>query len=228
MNVKCFLPCRKGSERVPYKNIKPFGKFKNGLIEIKLNQLLKAELIDEVVLSTNDELILNYAQTLQNTKLRIHKRDDMLCSSNTSTDELIGHALDLISDATILWTHVTSPFVNELDYDKLIQRYFECLDEGYDSLMTTTLIHSFLWDGVKPINYDPNKEKWPRTQTIKPLHEVNSAAFLNHAENYKEVGDRIGKKPFLYPLDKVKSYEIDWQEDFMIAECIYNSGIMKV
>lgn len=53
--VTCFLPCRQGSQRVPNKNIKPFAGFEFGLIEVKLNQLLKATLVDEVVLSTSQQ-----------------------------------------------------------------------------------------------------------------------------------------------------------------------------
>lgn len=65
MSVSCFLPCRKGSERVLRKNIKPFGGYEFGLIQIKLAQLLACEALDEVVLSTNDDDIIAYAQTLE-------------------------------------------------------------------------------------------------------------------------------------------------------------------
>lgn len=220
MNIKCFLPCRKGSERVPQKNIKPFAGYSHGLIEIKLKQLLSANYIDEIFLSTNDENILEYAKSLKNNKLHIHKRLDVLADSSTSTDELVAHALDLIPDSHILWTHVTSPFITAQDYDTIISRYILALEEGYDSLMTTTLIHGFLWNAYQPINYNRNIEKWPRTQTLEPIHEVNSAIFLNHSLNYNKFQDRIGKNPLLYPLDKIKSFDIDWQDDFAIAECI--------
>lgn len=116
MSVYAFLPCRKGSERVPKKNIKPFGQFESGLVELKLKQLLDCSAIDKVILSTNDEEILDYAGTITHQKLVIHKRDDSLCSSSTSTDELISHALSLVPDGHILWTHVTSPFINSEQY----------------------------------------------------------------------------------------------------------------
>lgn len=224
MSVTCFLPCRKGSERVPRKNIKPFADYGHGLIEIKLKQLLSAKKIDEVVLSTNDDEILEYAASLKNNKIRLHKRTDLLSSSSTSTDELIAHAVELIPDSHILWTHVTSPFVTSEDYDVIIEKYFSVLEDGYDSLMTTTLIHGFLWDEQGPINYDRTKEKWPRTQTLSALHEINSAAFISSSESYIRLDDRIGVAPFLYALEKVKSFDIDWAEDFELAEIIARSG----
>jgi CMP-N-acetylneuraminic acid synthetase len=228
MSVYAFLPCRAGSERVPQKNIKPFGQFTNGLVELKLKQLLACSSIDKVILSTNDEEILTYAATITNDKLIVHRRDDALCSSSTSTDELVAHALSLIPEGHILWTHVTSPFISSEQYELIINSYFERLEVGYDSLMTTSLIHGFLWGVDGPINYDRSVEKWPRTQTIEAIHEVNSAVFLNSAENYALFNDRIGKAPFLYPLNKIIAHDIDWPEDFIIAEAIEANGLAKL
>lgn len=228
MAVKAFLPCRKGSERVPRKNIKPFAGYSNGLLELKLRQLLQVKGIDEVVLSTNDEDILAYAETIDCNKLTIHRRADALCTSATSTDELMAHVVDLIPEGHILWTHVTSPFVNAACYDQMIDRYFEQLEQGYDSLMSTTLIRSFLWNESGPINYDRAVEKWPRTQTLPAVHEVNSAAFINSAENYRQYGDRIGQKPYLYALESMVAHDIDWEPDFVLAESIAQTGLVDL
>lgn len=218
--ITCFLPCRQGSERVPRKNIKPFANYKSGLIELKLMQLSRAASIDEVILSTNDSDIINFASTLSIPKLRIHHRDEGLSSSNTSTDALVAHARELIPEGEILWTHVTSPFITEVHYDAIVKCYREKLKEGYDSLMTTTVVYGFLWQDGKPINYDRVVEKWPRTQTLRPIHEVNSGVFLASSDIYKNNNDRIGQRPYLYEMDKVTSYDVDWPEDFMIAEII--------
>lgn len=228
MNIIAFLPCRKGSQRVPNKNIRPFGNFEFGLIEIKLMQLIDTKSISQIILSTNDDEIIEFAKSLKNTKIVIHKRDESLSSSETSTDDLITHALDLIPDSHILWTHVTSPFINTELYENIIKSYADELANGCDSLMTTSLIHGFLWDDNGPINYDRTKEKWPRTQTIKPLHEINSGVFINSSNNYRKLKDRIGKQPYLYTLDKIQGFDIDWQEDFIIAESILNAKIGKI
>lgn len=225
--VSIFLPCRKGSERVPKKNIKPFSDFENGLIAIKLDQLVQVEAVSNIVLSTNDEEILEYAQVLNHPKIQTHKRRESLSSNKTSTDQLVGHALELIPEGHILWTHVTSPFLNAQVYKEIIKTYFNKLDQGYDSLMTTNLIHSFLWNESAPINYDRALEKWPRTQTLEPIHEINSGVFLASANIYRELQDRIGEKPYLYPLDKIQGFDIDLEDDFKIAEAIMQSGIAK-
>ncbi|MET3655508.1 acylneuraminate cytidylyltransferase family protein [Sporosarcina psychrophila] len=228
MKITCFLPCRKGSERVKNKNIRPFSSYSNGLIEIKLKQLSEVEEIDKIILSTNDEEIINYAELSGIKNLIIHRREEDLASSQTSTDDLITHARTLINDGHILWTHVTSPFLNSDAYKKIILSYKESLEKGYDSLMTTSLIQSFVWGENGPINYDRSVEKWPRTQTLPPLHEVNSAVFLSSADIYSKNEDRIGNVPKLYPLDKIEGMDIDWPEDFDIAECLLNGKLANI
>lgn len=228
MSINVFLPCRKGSQRVPKKNIKEFAGFKNGLIEIKLKQLLECKKIDKIYLSTNDEEILEYTESLNQNRIVLHKRAEYLSSSETSTDELVSHVLELIPDGEVLWTHVTSPFLNANAYDDIIKKYQEVKKQGFDSLMTTNLIHGFLWNKKEPINYDRTKEKWPRTQTIEPLHEINSAVFLADTEIYRNLNDRIGNNPYLYQLDKIKGFDIDWEDDFKIAEAILTSGVAKI
>ena len=224
--ISCFLPCRKGSERVLKKNIKPFASYSFGLVEVKLKQLLQVKSIDEIFLTTNDDEILDYAVGLCESRITLHKRSEELSSSQTSTDMLIGHALDLIDEGHILWTHVTSPFLNAGLYEEIINRYKQVLSNGYDSLMTTTELYSFLWKNGKPLNYDRTIEKWPRTQTLEAIHEVNSGAFLASVDIYKNLNDRVGSNPFLYPLNKLNSHDIDWPEDFIVAECMAEKGLV--
>jgi CMP-N-acetylneuraminic acid synthetase len=227
-SITAFLPCRKGSERVPRKNIRPFGPFDHGLVEIKIRHLLACTAIDQVVLSTNDDEIIEYAQSLNAPRLTIHRRAEHLSSSATSTDDLVGHARDLVISGHILWTHVTSPFLTADLYDQIITAYRHALTEGYDSLMTTTLLQAFLWNEDGPLTYDRSVEKWPRTQTITPVHEVNSAVFLAPTEVYSRHHDRIGTRPRFYPLNRLKAFDIDWEEDFVIAEQMLLKGVALV
>ena len=106
--VVAFLPCRSGSERVPQKNIRKFCQYSNGLLEIKLKQLIDSKYVTKILLSTNDDKVINYAASLDHQDISIHKRDDLLSLSSTATDDLIPHVAELIPNNHILWTHVTS------------------------------------------------------------------------------------------------------------------------
>lgn len=213
---------------MPRKNIKSFAAVENGLIEIKLRQLLDAKEIDQIILSTNDQAILDYANPLSGDKLTLHRRAEELASSATSTDELVAHAFDLVPEGHILWTHVTSPFITAAHYDEIIRTYRTKLAAGYDSLMTTTEIHGFLWQDGQPLNYNRTVEKWPRTQTLEPVHEVNSGVFLAPAAVYRDLDDRIGDTPHLYAIDKLVSHDIDWPEDFVVGETMLEKGLVQI
>ena len=223
-----FLPCRKGSQRIKEKNIKPILDFKMGLVEIKLSQLLKVEKIKKIFLSTDDIQIINFARRLENKKIIIDIRPEHLCSNDTSTDLLINYVAEKFEEKNILWTHVTSPFINSELYQLFIEKYFEVIHYNNDSLMTVTKIQKFLWDDKGPLSYTLDKEKWPRTQTLKPLYEINSGAFIAHSNIYKNFKNRIGISPFLYEIDQLTAFDIDWPEDWIIAETLMSNNIKKV
>ena len=61
-----------------------------------------------------------------------------------------------------------------------------------------------------------------------PVHEVNSGAFIAPSTMYRELNDRIGVRPYLYTMNKLKSHDIDWQEDFIIAETLLEKGLVEV
>lgn len=216
--MRVFLPCRKGSERVPQKNVRPFGGEPHGLLGIKLTQLLLIHAIDEIVLSSNDEDVFRIAEHYSDKRIRVDHRPDALASSSTSTDALIEYVPSIIDSGDVLWTHVTSPFCDASVYEACIHAYYERQKDGFDSLMSVTELRTFIWDESGPVNYNPEKEKWPRTQTLKPLYEVNSALFIAPIETYRDRHDRIGARPYLYTLGARESFDVDWPEDFELAE----------
>ena len=222
MNVNVFLPCRAGSERVKDKNTRPFAGCRGGLVELKLEQLLACDFIRSICVSTNDPKVIVTTQKFTDSRIRIDRRPDVLCSSHASTDDLVAYAARLFAeDSTILWTHVTSPFVDVGVYRDAVLAYQEKLGEGYDSLMSVSELRTFVWDGQGPLNYDRTVEKWPRTQTLPVLYEINSAVFINSQRNYLTYGDRIGRRPFLYTLDQWSALDVDWEDDFLLGEQVY-------
>lgn len=216
-----FLPCRKGSQRVPNKNTRPFAGIEGGLLRIKLEQLLACKKIDKIYLSSDDEVVLNIGREMHDDRIVIDKRPDYLCQSSTSTDDVVKYVPELIKeDATIIWTHVTSPFLKAETYDDMIETYYKNEPE-YDSLMSVNELRTFIWDKDGAVNYDREVEKWPRTQTLEPWYEINSGVFIADRSIYAQLQDRVGKHPFLYPTSKMESYDIDWPEDFEVAEKLY-------
>ena len=151
--INVFLPMRAGSERVPNKNTKTFSGIKGGLCKIKLEQLIKCNLIDTILVSTNDPEVVKIANTFNSKKIKVIIRPNELASSSASTDDLIKYVPGVMPDGHILWTHVTSPFISSEVYGQIIERYLEKL-EDFDSLMTVTKLQKFIWKDSEPVNYN--------------------------------------------------------------------------
>lgn len=224
--ISVFLPTRAGSERVKNKNTRDFAGVKGGLLSIKLDQLLSLSKVKEVVLSTNDEVSIAVAHKhLTNTKLKLIRRPDHLAQSQTNLTDLVNYVPSICNNEHILWTHVTSPLVIAEDYEQAIDLYFENINQGYDSLMSVKEIQNYIWSesGNKVLNRkEGDLKKWPRTQDLEKIFEVNSAIFIASKKIYKEEQDRIGLRPYLLKHSSLQSVDVDWEEDFKIAEKLFS------
>ena len=229
-----FLPVRGGSKRILSKNTRPFADVPDGLLGIKIRQLLKSTRIEEVVLSTNDENAVSIAAGIDTSssdvKLRIVRRPEHLCLDTTNLQDVIEYVPSVTSAPHILWGHVTTPFADEEVYDKAIDTYIGGIGKGFDSLLSVLSFQNFLIDpsSGKLLNQveKPAAEaelRWPRTQDLKLLYEVNHAVFLASRTIYETTHDRIGSNPSYFEMNGVQSFDIDWQDDFTMAEALYRN-----
>jgi len=46
---------------------------------------------------------------------------------------------------------------------------------------------------------------------------------LSSLDNYQLLNDRIGTNPYMYIQEGVKSFDIDWPEQFEMAENLFSS-----
>ncbi len=221
MKIKAFLPCRSGSQRVKNKNIRKFAYYSFGLFQLKIEQLIKVNLLNEIIVSTDDIKIINFLKKKKYKKVKYIIRPKKLALSSTRTDDLIAYAAKLFDKTDhILWTHVTSPLFGTNDYNKAIDLYVKCR-RTYDTLIGSNDVQEFIFNKRKPINYNYREIFWPNTQDLKKLYKINNTIFLTSAYNYKKKGNRIGTKLFFYNIKKIKSIDVDNFEDFKIAEKLY-------
>jgi len=221
--VAFFLPTRKGSERVINKNTKPFAGIEGGLVENKVKQLLETKLIDEIIFSSNDETCIEVAEKYKDSRLRIIERPTELCLSTTNLQNLICYVPTVTNADHILWGHVTTPLCGSQQYDECIKFYMEKLNDGFDSLVGVTELKNFILNKDGKLINNTTGIPWPRTQDLEPLYPINHTIFLAKREVYTEHKNRIGQKPILYIMDELHSFDIDWPNDFMIAEVMYKN-----
>lgn len=221
--VSFYLPTRKGSERVINKNTRPFAGIEGGLVENKVRQLLDTKLIDEIIFSSNDETCMSVAEKFRDSRLKIIERPNELCLSSTNLQDLICYVPTVTDAEHILWGHVTTPLCGADQYDAGIKLYFDKLDEGYDSLVGVTELKNFLLNREGKLINNTTNIPWPRTQDLEALYSINHTMFLAKREVYTEQKNRIGKKPMLHIMDELHSFDIDWPDDFTIAEIMYKN-----
>lgn len=227
MSRVLFLPCRRGSERVPEKNTRPFAGHPGGLLGVKLDQLERLDAVDVVLVDSNDPRVLERATARRATwagraALEVRERPDHLGCSDTTTDQLIAYALDVAGAADELaWTHVTSPLCDADTYARGLAAFDARDRERHDSLMAVHPIRSFVWSDSGPLNYRREPIRWPRTQDLAPVHDVCSALFVVPITLGRALGDRIGHAPLLFPLAAVQAIDVDWEDDFRLAELLF-------
>lgn len=226
--IAFFLPTRKGSERIKNKNTRPFAGIEGGLVENKLEQLLAIKLIDEIIFSSDDEVSIAIAQKYKDDRrLKIIPRPEELCLSSTNLQDLICYVPTITCAEHILWGHVTTPLVGAEQYDEGIRLYLDNLDKGYDSLVGVKELKNFLLDKTGKLINNTANIPWPRTQDLVPLYEINHTIFLAKREVYTEQKNRIGSKPMLHVMDEIHGFDIDWPDDFVIAEMLYKNLYKK-
>lgn len=215
-----FIPARAGSERVKNKNTRPFAGFGGGLLELKLRQLIKVEMLDEIIVSSNDPVVLDYAHRFASnidSRVKPLERPDEYGVSSTSMERfIVDYIANLRVTGTIMWTHVTHPFVTGTLYREAIAAYEKAAAEGYDSLVSATKLQKFLWRDGKPFNYDNSTEKWPRSQDLVPVWEINHAIYIMPFNVMRENADRISSKSFFFPMEESASMDIDWEDQYQL------------
>ena len=219
--IAFYLPTRKGSERVKNKNTRNFAGIEGGLVENKLNQLLATKFIDEIIFSSNDDTCITVAEKYKDNRLKIIERPTELCLSSTNLQDLICYVPTITDADHILWGHVTTPLCGADQYDASIKLYLEKLDEGYDSLVGVTELKNFLLNKEGKLINNTTDIPLPRTQDLEALYLINHTMFLAGREVYIEQKNRIGQKPLLHVMDEIHSFDIDWPDDFIIAELMY-------
>lgn len=217
-----FIPCRAGSERVINKNTRPFGGFGSGLLELKLMQMAQVKRLERIIVSSNDPQVLEYAARFaarHDPRVEPLPRPDEYGSNTTSMGEFIrAYIAHLRQEGVLVWTHVTHPFATSAVYDRALDAYEQKVAEGFDCLISATKLQRFLWRDGKPFNYDNSVEKWPRSQDIEPVFELNHAIYVIPFAVMRAVGDRVGNRPYFFPMEESEVMDIDWEDQFHLLD----------
>ncbi len=133
------IPARGGSQGVPGKNVAPVGG--QPLVARAVHAARRAELVDRVIVSTDDPLVADAARAAG---AEIVARPAELSGDAASSESAVLHALDVAApDAQVaLLVQCTSPFLTAADLDAVAA---PVLAGQADCAFTAAPSHGFLW-----------------------------------------------------------------------------------
>ncbi len=112
----------------------------------------------------------------------------------------------------------------------VVNETFELVDKvasgEYDSAFCAESLRTFMWQDGKPINFDP--DHFPRTQDLPLIYGETSIAYVFTKESFKKHNRRLGSHPYIKEVNKIEAMDIDYLEDFDIANAVYKEVIKKV
>ena len=209
--VTAVVAVRKGSQRVPNKNIKPFGD--TTLLDLKLQTLLKVSNIDEIIVNSDcDEMIeigKSYGVTTK-------KREEYFASSEASNSEFHGHIGETTDTDYIFLAPVCSPFISSEKHEEAINQF---MNSDCDSLTSTSLVKGHLWLDGKPINYD--LDNVPNSQDLPDIEMINYGITIVDKNTMKNKSRVIGDNPDFIILNEYEGVDINTPFEFQTAEIIY-------
>lgn len=211
MKIVAVVPMKLNNKRLPNKNTKEFTNGKPLCCYI-LNTLLKIKNIDEVYVYCSNPDIKEFLPE----GVIYLKRDSSLDLDSTSINEVLSaFSKDVKADIYVM-SHTTAPFIKPESIEAGIQAV---LGGEYDSAFAAKKMQDFIWKDGMPFNYDLNNI--PRTQDLPALY-VETSGFYIYKSLIIEKNRRIGEKPYIVEVGEIESVDIDENEDFVIADALYN------
>ena len=209
--ITAIVPARKEKDRLEDKNILPFGD--SNLLIHKLRQLRQIPQLDHIIVTSEDDEILQLASDFGVTAL---KRPDIYADRRTPFGEFVEYICNQVPGKHILWACVTSPFVDSDLYENAIEKYKQALNEGYDSLISVQRLKRFIVDANGSVNFRRGL-RHKNSEDLPLLYLYTNGIVLAPREKMIEWKYNWGHIPYMLEVDKKTGLDISDEYDYYIA-----------
>jgi len=154
-------------------------------------------------------------------KIILYNRPLNLRGDDVSTNLLFMNVINELNlDADVYFqTHTTNPLLSIKTINDAVDTYIENKDK-YDTLFSVKTHHTRFYDkDGNDMNH--NRFKLIPTQDLDPIYEENSCIYLFTKESLSKYNARISENAYLFKMSDIESSDIDWPEDFKIAETLH-------
>jgi CMP-N-acetylneuraminic acid synthetase/regulator of RNase E activity RraA len=210
MKVVAFLPAKGSSSRIESKNMKLLdGK---PLFLHTLQKLVDSNLFDEVYLDTESDDVISAASEVD---CRILRRDKALADNKTDGNKMFLNEVNHVDSDIYVQILCTSPFIK-------IETIKEGIDQlkssdKYDSAVLVRKERLYTWTDHAP-NYDINAI--PNSVDIGDTVIETMGLYIVKREAALESQRRIGNHPAFLEASALEAIDVNWPEDFHLAELI--------
>jgi N-acylneuraminate cytidylyltransferase len=214
------IPARGGSKGVPGKNLRRVGGVP--LVVRAVHACQAAELVDEVVVSTDDDQI---ASVVAAAGARVVRRPADLAGDTATSESALLHALDALAGAAaapdvLLFVQCTSPFLDPADLDAGVALV---ASGTVDCAFAAVETYEFLWrrDGAgqaRGVNHDPGSR--PRRQDREPDWRETGAFYALDVPGFRRAGHRFFGRTAVVPVPEHSALEIDSPVELAMAEAL--------
>lgn len=207
MKIVSFIPIKLNNQRLPGKNTMLLDG--RPMCDYLFQTIKDIDEIDEKYVYCSDESIKPYIPD----GISFLKRDKSLDGFEVKGLQIINAFVNDVDADIYVLAHVTQPFIKR---DSIVKSVQKVKSGEYDSAFSCIMMQDYLWYQGKPFNYD--MKNIVRTQDLEPVYMETGAFFIFTKDVFKNMGQRIGEKPYFCSVDKFESIDVDDKEDFMFAQ----------
>lgn len=215
------IPVRKDSRRLKDKNISDFAD--SNLLEYKIDILKKTKMVENIVVSSNSEIMLDMATKKG---VKTHVRALEFCDEITQPFGVtVRHICESVEGDHIIWAPVTAPLISVETYISSFNIYNEQVINGlYDSLITVEPFKRYLWNKKGPINYKLGLGHVP-SQELEELYFVTDGILMAPRIDMIKWSYFHGVNPYKFSLSRIESVDIDDGLDLELARFYYKKYV---
>ncbi len=214
--ISAVIPVRGGSKRLPNKNILPFGD--SNLLVNKIRQLKMVNLVDEIIVSSDSDIMLEYAiqENVTPQKRPIEYCDEVSKSFN----EVVEWIANNNNADIMMWTPCVCPIVGYKSYEKAINTFLN-KKNNYDSVASALLLKEYIFNENGPVNFSIAAHV--PSQKLPDWHIITNGFFIARRADMAKWKFVYGQKPLLVEISKFEAIDIDDEADFKLAEYVYRT-----
>ena len=218
--IVAIVPMRHTSERVQGKNYKLFAG--EPLYRRIISTLLSCPDINSVMIDTDRDTIMEDAARVFPSVI-LYRRPLHLCSGMTPMNEVLLNSLGQCNADLYLQTHSTNPLLSTASLSAAVKAITTQQKEN-DSLFSVTRLQARLWNSdTVALNHDPSVLL--RTQDLEPVFVENSCIYIFSKASLGNHRNRIGSRPLMFEISKLEAQDIDDEQDFKLAESLYERSL---